>query len=60
VGDTVLDPFIGCGTLVAAAGCGRRGICIEIEERYCALARVRIEKAASTARSREPDIFTEA
>ncbi len=45
VGDTVLDPFMGSGTtLAAAAGCGRKGIGIEIEERYCEIARQRLEK----------------
>ncbi len=45
VGDTVLDPFMGSGTtLCAAAGCGRKAIGIEIEERYCALAAARLER----------------
>jgi len=46
VGDTVLDPFMGSGTtLVAASECGRKGIGIEIENTFCALAQARIEKA---------------
>jgi site-specific DNA-methyltransferase (adenine-specific) len=46
VGDTVLDPFMGSGTtLHAAALCGRRGVGIEIEKRFCALARARLKAA---------------
>jgi site-specific DNA-methyltransferase (adenine-specific) len=44
VGDTVLDPFMGSGsTLVAAVRCQRIGVGIEIDPRYCGIARDRIE-----------------
>lgn len=41
-GETVLDPFAGCGsTLAAAAACGRRSIGIELESDFCATIRRR-------------------
>ena len=46
VGDTVLDPFMGSGTtLLAARGCGRKAVGIDIDADYCALARDRLVSA---------------
>ncbi|MRI84000.1 MAG: site-specific DNA-methyltransferase [Nitratiruptor sp.] len=43
VGDTIFDPFLGSGTtLIEAALLDRRGIGVEIDPGYCALARQRI------------------
>ena len=54
-GQTVLDPFMGSGTtLVACAKLGRRGIGIEIDERYFDIACERIRKAYD-----QPDMFIE-
>jgi DNA modification methylase len=51
VGDTVLDPFMGTGTTnLAASRWGRNSIGVEIEPRYFALARRRLEDATKELR----------
>ena len=43
IGDLVLDPFLGSGTtLIACLKTNRRGIGIEIDEKYCEIAKRRI------------------
>jgi site-specific DNA-methyltransferase (adenine-specific) len=44
--DLVLDPFLGSGTtLVAAKGAGRRGIGVDLDSAYVALAQHRVDEA---------------
>lgn len=46
VGETVLDPFLGCGsTAVAAVLAGRRAIGIELDPNYAAIAVERVREA---------------
>jgi len=53
VGDTVLDPFLGSGsTLLACAQNNRVGIGIDIDERYCELARQRLLNEGRVNQSR--------
>lgn len=43
IGDTVLDPFVGSGTtLLACLKTNRKGIGIDIDEKYCELAKKRL------------------
>jgi len=50
VGDTVLDPFLGSGTtLVASALLKRKGIGVEIERKYCEIAKERLIKEAKVS-----------
>lgn len=43
-GQLVFDPFLGTGsTLVACSNCGRKGVGIELQEKYGSIARKRVE-----------------
>ncbi len=47
VGDTVLDPFLGSGsTLIASYLHGRKGIGVDIDEKYCNIAIERLNREA--------------
>ncbi len=53
VGDTVLDPFLGSGTtLIACAVLKRRGIGVEIDKRYCEIAKNRLLKESGLLQQR--------
>ena len=55
-GDTILDPFLGSGTSLAAAyRLGRQGVGVEIDERYCQLAAERLEREIAQGRLFEPE-----
>lgn len=50
MGDTVLDPFMGCGsTLVAAQQEGRSAIGVEVDEGYCTEAVSRLRQVGQSA-----------
>ena len=52
VGDIVLDPFMGSGTTLVAAGqLGRGGIGVDVDKGYCKLAQARVEKEAGHVQS---------
>ena len=55
VDDVVLDPFSGSGTtLIAAVSNNRKGIGIDVDRKYCELARKRILESTSNAEVEPP------
>ena len=55
VGDTVLDPFVGSGsTLIAASLHQRKGIGVDIDQKYCDIAIDRLQKEANTDQANLP------
>jgi len=53
-GATILDPFIGSGTTaVACVETGRHYIGIELEEKYCEIARRRVAEATPSLFAKE-------
>lgn len=53
VGDTVLDPFLGSGsTLIASYLHGRKGIGVDIDEKYCNIAIDRLRNEAKVGQSK--------
>jgi len=58
VGDVVLDPFLGSGTtLIACAMLKRKGIGVEVEKKYCELAKRRLIKKADILQERLGDLL---
>ena len=52
IGDTVLDPFLGSGsTLIASYLHGRKGIGVDIDEKYCNIAIKRLKEDAKINQS---------
>jgi site-specific DNA-methyltransferase (adenine-specific) len=55
VGDVVLDPFNGSGTtIIAAVNNNRKGLGIDVDKKYCELARKRILDLTSATQAELP------
>jgi site-specific DNA-methyltransferase (adenine-specific) len=55
VDDVVLDPFSGSGTtLLAAVQNNRKGVGIDVDKKYCELARKRILGITPAAKTKAP------